>query len=52
MRKVVLKEKTELKVSGILGFLERRVTSFGNGAKVDCPKEFMGRRVYLVICKE
>lgn len=52
MRKVLLKEKTELKVSGILGFLERRVTAFGNGAKVDCPKEFLGRRVCLIICKE
>jgi len=52
MRKIKLKEKTELKVSGVLGFLERKVTAFGNGAKVDCPKEFIGRRVYLIICRE
>ena len=52
MRKVSIKEKTEIKVSGILGFLERRVTTFGNGAKVDCPKEFMGKRVFLIICKD
>ena len=36
----------------ILGFLERRVTPFGNSAKVDCPKKFIGKRVYLVVCKE
>ena len=52
MRKITMKEKTEMKVSGIVGFLERRVTPFGNGAKVDCPKEFTGKRVYLIICKD
>jgi len=52
MRKITIKEKTEMKVSGIAGFLERRVTTFGNGAKVDCPKEFIGKRVYLIICRD
>ncbi len=52
MRKTNIKERTEIKVTGILGFLEKRVTPFGNGAKVDCPKEFIGRRVYLIICRE
>ena len=52
MRKIRLKEKTEIKVSGILGFLEKIVTTFGNGAKVDCPREFIGKRVYLIICKD
>lgn len=33
----------------ITGFLEREVTAFGNSAKVDCPKKFIGRRVYLLI---
>lgn len=49
--RVKLKEKTEIKVTGILGFLKKTVTPFGNGAKVDCPKEYMGKRVYLIICK-
>ncbi|MHB8361118.1 MAG: DUF2080 family transposase-associated protein, partial [Thermoplasmataceae archaeon] len=25
---------------------------FGSGAKVDCPKEFLGRRVYLIITRD
>ena len=33
------------------GFLERTVTPIGNSAKVDCPKRFMGRRAYILICK-
>lgn len=51
MRKIkITKEKLELS-EDILGFLERKVTPFGNSAKVDCPKRFMGKRVYLIICK-
>lgn len=52
MRKVKVRDKTELKVRGIVGFMERVVTPFGNGAKVDCPKEFLGKRVYLIICRD
>jgi len=29
--------------------IEKKVTRFGTGAKVDCPKEYLGRRVYLLI---
>lgn len=36
----------------ILGFLERTVTPFGTSAKVDCPKRYIGRRAYLIVCKE
>ncbi|EQB72082.1 MAG: transposon-encoded protein [Ferroplasma sp. Type II] len=49
MNKVKIEETTEITVNGIQGFIERRVTKFGSGAKVDCPKEFLGRKVYLII---
>jgi len=52
MRKVKLEPATELKVKGILGFIRRKVTPFGNGAKVDCPKEYLGKTVYLVVCED
>lgn len=29
--------------------IEKKVTKFGTGAKVDCPKEYLGRKVYLLI---
>jgi putative transposon-encoded protein len=41
----VLKDKIE-------GFLERIVTPIGNSGKVDCPKKFIGRRVYILISEE
>lgn len=52
MRQSKMEEKTEITVTGIVGFFERTVTAFGNGAKVDCQKEFIGKRVYLIICKD
>jgi len=53
MRRVEL-QNGELKLheTQIIGFIEKRVTPFGNSAKVDCPKEYIGKRAYLVICAE
>jgi len=42
--KLVLKDKIE-------GFLEREVTTFGTSGKVDCPKKFIGKKVYLIVVK-
>ena len=52
MRKNKTVETTEIKVSGIEGFVKKKVTHFGNGAKVDCPKEYLGKEVYLIIRKK
>lgn len=52
MKKVKLELATELRVTGILGFIKRKVTPFGNGAKVDCPKEYLRKTVYLVIVED
>jgi len=53
MRRITLNEGgLQLQEDEVLGFLERRVTPFGNSAKVDCPKEYIGKRAYLVICRE
>lgn len=52
MRKVKIEKSTELNIKGISGFIKRRVTKFGTGAKVDCPKEYLGKNVYLVVLNE
>lgn len=49
MKKIKLNVKTELNLKDIRGFLVRKVTKFGTSAKVDCPKEYLGKKVYLVI---
>jgi len=28
---------------------EKEITKFGNGAKIDAPKEFLGKKVYVVV---
>lgn len=51
MRRVLVnKGKLELK-DNIIGFLEKKVTPYGTGAKVDCLKEYIGSTAYVIICK-
>ena len=52
MKKVKTELTSEIRLSGILGFIKRKVTAFGNGAKVDCPKEYLGKTVYLVVLED
>lgn len=49
MKRIPMKPATVLKIENIRGFYIRKVTRFGTSAKVDCPKEHLGRTVYLVI---
>jgi len=49
MKKKDMHVTTKLVIEGIEGFYIRKVTKFGNSAKVDCPKEHLGKTVYLVI---
>jgi len=49
MKKATILAQTHLEIDGIEGFFIRKVTKFGNSAKVDCPKEYIDRTVYLVI---
>ena len=48
-RKLKLVEgKIELK-DGFDLIFEKTITKFGNGAKIDAPKEFIGKKVYVVV---
>lgn len=49
MRKTAVKECEELTLCGVEGFFEKVVSRFGNGAKIDCPRQYLGRPVYVVI---
>ncbi len=50
MNKLITANK--LILTNIEGFLIKKATKFGSGAKVDCPKRYLGEEVYLVICKK
>lgn len=49
MKKKPLTVQTHLEIDGIKGFFIRKVTKFGTSAKVDIPKAYLGRTVYVVI---
>jgi len=51
MKIIKIEPKTEISIKNIEGFIKRKVTKFGTSAKVDCPKEYLGKDVYLVILK-
>lgn len=45
-------EQASITVEGITGFFEGKVTPIGNGAKIGCPKEYIDKRVYIIILKD
>ena len=52
MKKIKIISNKKLILENIRGFIKRKVTPFGTSAKVDCPKEYLGKTVYLVITDE
>lgn len=52
MRKIKINTATKLEINNIEGFVVRKVTPFGTSAKVSCPKEYLGKTVYLVFVKD
>ncbi len=52
MKRVKTTKKSTLTLKGIKCFLEREVKPFGTSARIDFPKEFIGRKVYVVVMDE
>jgi len=49
MRKIPFNSVNEITVKNIRGYFERRVTKFGTGAKIDIPKEHLGKKVIILV---
>jgi putative transposon-encoded protein len=49
MKKVNIVNKSTLTLRGIRCFLERVVKPFGTSGRIDFPKEFIGKKVYVVV---
>jgi len=49
MRKIPFKPTNEFSIKNIKGYFERKVTKFGTGAKVDVPKEHLGKKVIILV---
>ena len=51
MRRVKITKKNLSLKEEVIVVMEKIVTPYGNGAKVDCMKEYIGKRAYIVIVK-
>ena len=52
MRKIPIILTNKITVNNIRGYFEKKVTRFGTGAKVDIPKEHLGKKVVILVCKD
>ena len=52
MEKLKLARKKLILSVDVEDIIRKEVTPIGNGAHVICPKEYIGKTVYLVIVKE
>jgi len=52
VRKIKLQKGNLTLKDEVISVIEKRVTTFGSGAKVDCPKKYLGKRVYILVCKD
>jgi putative transposon-encoded protein len=52
MRKIEIIDKDLKLTDKVEVFYEKKVTSFGNSAKVDAPKKYIGKRAYVIILKK
>jgi putative transposon-encoded protein len=41
--------QTTLTINNITGYFTGTVTPIGNGAKIGCPKEYIGHQAYIII---
>lgn len=52
MKKIKVEKGRLILTEDVIGFFQKTVTRFGTGAKVDCPKEYLNKTVYVVVCRK
>jgi putative transposon-encoded protein len=52
MKRIKIINKSTLTLKNIRGFLERIVKPFGTSGRIDFPKEFIGKRVFVVVMED
>ena len=49
MRKFKFEKKRLVFETGVTFFFEKKITRFGNGAKINAPKEHIGKKVIVLV---
>jgi len=44
-----MKKQNKLTLENVEAYFTKDVTKFGSGAKIDCPKQYLGKKAYIVI---
>jgi putative transposon-encoded protein len=52
MELLELTDKKLVLTADIEDIIRKTATPIGNGAHITCPKEYLGRTIYLLVCKE
>lgn len=52
MKRIELDKGKLILEQDVVGFFQKKVTKFGTGAKIDCPKEYLNKTVYVVVCDD
>ena len=52
MEELTLTNRKLVLSADIEDIIRKKAVPIGNGAHVTCPKEYLGRTIYLIICKE
>lgn len=52
MRKIKTTIANKISVKNIKGYFEHTITKFGTGAKIDAPKEYLGKKVIILVSEE
>ena len=52
MRKISISKGEFTIRQTVVGYFTKHVTKYGTGAKIDCPKKYLGRQVVVIICDE
>jgi len=49
MKRIKFTVVNEVKVKNMKAYFEKKVTKFGTGAKIDAPKEYLGKEVIVIV---
>jgi putative transposon-encoded protein len=52
MRKIQLSTKNLSLSENVEVFYEKTISKFGNSAKIDAPKKYIGKRAYVIVVND
>ena len=52
MKKISASNINEITVKNISAYFEKTITIFGNGAKIDAPKEYLNKKVVVLVIRD